>query len=542
MKNIFYSKHILAVTVFAIVTAGCRKNNEYRSMEPMQDVKMSTYDFLKQANKDGLYDTLLYLLDKTGIGDKLKTGNNTFFAPQDFSIANAMNNLNFIRKKRGDNPNWTVDSVRTGVWDTLLSRYIAEGVYSLDSLRLGDGVNLVTPYGYEMSARALNTTASGIDAGGPMVIQYSDKNNSRLTKFWISTITQSANVKTTTGVVHMLEPRHIFGFASFLPEAYPAEREPFYGVPFLIPGSGSVDIAYYDKGGEGIAYHDFEPANRGNGKFRFEEGVDTDVCTEGPYNIGFTFPSEWLKYTVKVEYSGMYRTYSRVATPNANCIIHMEVDDQDATGLIYLAKGTGYQNWVTVQGKDVFLSEGEHVVKYVVDAAGLNMARFGFVPKFRKPFNGTPFKVPGSISAAEFDWGGEGIAYKDADVQNRGNVKQHMRAFEGPDIEANAGEGGFNVGYISAGEWMSYTIAVQKTGKYDIIFRCASPGTTGRLHAELNNTNITGTVTVPKTGSAYATYVDVVKKDVTLPAGEHVFKVVMDATAFNFSKIIFVAK
>jgi hypothetical protein len=521
--------------------AGCRKDNEYRNMEPVREVKLSTYDFLKQANQSGLYDTLLYLLDKTGISEKLKTGNNTFFAPQDFSISSAMANLNFIRKKRGEEPNWTVDSVSTGVWDTLLNRYLVEGVYSVDSLRRGDGVNLVTAYGYEMSAKAISTSASGIENGGSMVIQFSDKNNSRLIKFWVSSITESANVKTVNGIIHMLESKHVFGFSSFLGMAYPAQRAPYFGIPFLIPGPGSVDIAYYDRGGEGISYHDFEPANRGNGKFRFEEGVDTDVCTEGPYNIGFTYPGEWLKYTIKVEYSGLYRSYSRVATPNSNCIIHMEVDDQDVTDLIYLKKGTGYQNWVTVQGKDTYLTEGEHVVTYVVDAAGLNMARFGFVPKFRKPFNGQPLQIPGTIPIAEFDWGGDGIGYKDADEQNRGNAKQMMRAFEAPDVEQNAGEGGFNIGYTSAGEWTSYTVNVAQTGTYDVIFRVASPNTTGKVHAEIDGTNVTTVLNVPKTG-AYGTYTDLVKKDVTLTAGEHLLKVVVGASGYNISKVIFVAK
>ncbi len=52
------------------MAAGCRKSNEYRNMEPVRDVKMSSYDFIKQANKTGLYDTLIYLLDKTGISEK----------------------------------------------------------------------------------------------------------------------------------------------------------------------------------------------------------------------------------------------------------------------------------------------------------------------------------------------------------------------------------------------------------------------------------------------------------------------------------------
>lgn len=541
MKRLFSFTHILAAAAILALAAGCRKNNEYRNMEPVRDVKMSSYEFLKQANQSGLYDTLLYLLEKTGIAEKLKTGNNTFFAPQDFSIASAMDNLNFIRKKRGDEPNWTVDSVSTGVWDTLLNRYLVDGKYNLDSLRYGDGVTLTTPYGYEMSAKAMSTTASGISNGGSMVIQFSDKNNSRLIKFWVSAVTESANIQTTNGIVHMLEPKHIFGFSSFLGMAYPAQRSPYFGIPFLIPGPGSVDIAYYDRGGEGVAYHDFEPANRGNGKFRFEEGVDTDVCTEGPYNIGYTYPGEWLKYTVKVEYSGLYSTYARVATPNANCITHLEVDDQNVTGLIYLKKGTGYQNWVTVQGEDTYLTEGEHVVTYFVDAAGFNMARFGFVPKFRKPFNGTRLQIPGTIPIAEFDWGGEGIGYKDSDVQNKGNAKQMMRAFEGPDVEQNAGEGGFNIGYTVAGEWTAYSVNIQKTGKYDIIFRVASPNTTGKVHAEIDGTNVSTALTVPKTGN-YTTYTNLVKKDVTLTAGDRLLKVVVGTAGFNISKVIFVAK
>ncbi len=542
MKRIFSCNHILAALTCCVAAAGCQKDNIYRNMAPVQEVNMSSYDFIRQANKSGLYDTLLYLLDKTGMAEKLKSGQYTFFAPQDFSISSAMENLNFTRKKRGELPNWTVDSVRTGVWDTLLHRYLVAGIYNLDSLRFGDGVTLTTPYGYEMSGRALGTAASGIENGSSMIIEFSDKNNSRLTKFWVSTTTESTNLKTTNGMVHMITPKHVFGFTSFLPQAYPAQMMPFYGNPFLVPGAGSIDIAYFDKGGEGVAYHDFEPANRGNGKYRFEEGVDMDNCTEGPYNVGYTFPGEWLKYTVKVEHSGLYRTYGRVATPNSNCIFHLEVDGADVTGLLNIPKGTGYQDWITVQGKDVFLTEGEHVATFFVDAAGFNMARLGFVPKFRKPFNALPLNIPGVVPIAEFDWGGEGIGYKDVDAQNRGNAKQMMRAFEGPDVEqAPSPERGFNIGYTATGEWTLYTVNVQKTGKYDIVFRVSSPNTTGKVHAEIDGTNVTGVLTVPRTG-AYGTYTDLIKKDVTLTAGVHDLKVFTDAAGFNIAKLTFVAK
>jgi hypothetical protein len=91
--------------------------------------------------------------------------------------------------------------------------------------------------------------------------------------------------------------------------------------------------AYYDTGGEGIAYHDSDPENHGSGKlnnvdgsylhsFRIAEGVDTsyvkyyDEIDRHPFNrvlpekdllyIGWTVPGEWLKYTVQVERDGQY--------------------------------------------------------------------------------------------------------------------------------------------------------------------------------------------------------------------------------------------
>jgi hypothetical protein len=141
----------------------------------------------------------------------------------------------------------------------------------------------------------------------------------------------------------------------------------------------------------------------------------------------------------------------------------------------------------------------------------------------------------------EFDWGGEGIGYKDATVQNTGNAKHTMRAFEGPDTELNPGEGGFNIGSLAVGDYTSYTVNIQKSGKYDINFRVASPNTTGKVHAEIDGVNVTTVLTVPRTG-AYATYTDLFRRDVTLTAGEHQLKVVTDAAGFNISKVIFIAK
>ncbi|RPI03849.1 MAG: hypothetical protein EHM64_11695, partial [Ignavibacteriae bacterium] len=36
------------------------------------------------------------------------------------------------------------------------------------------------------------------------------------------------------------------------------------------------------------------------------------------------------------------------------------------------------------------------------------------------PYNGAPASIPGSIQAAEYDLGGEGVAYHDMDPTNSG--------------------------------------------------------------------------------------------------------------------------
>jgi hypothetical protein len=97
---------------------------------------------------------------------------------------------------------------------------------------------------------------------------------------------------------------------------------------------GRVECAYYDSGGEGVAYHDSDAKNNGSGglnpadgsylnQFRMDEGVDTsytkfhDTIDNSPYDIvqpeenqlyvGWTEPGEWFNLTVDVAKAGVYR-------------------------------------------------------------------------------------------------------------------------------------------------------------------------------------------------------------------------------------------
>lgn len=529
-------KHIcgicLLVTGLMAGWVACKKDlNPYAQADTSKSVDLSIYSFLKSQN--GLYDSLLYIIDRVGLKDTLENAEVTFFAPQDYSINNAMHNLNIARKLNGDNGDWTMDSVRTGTWDSLIHRYMVKGIVDLDSLDYADGVNLITTYGYEMNGKTVVQNASGIINGGSKEIQLSDKNGSRFTKDWVSAITRTVNLKTKNGLLHVLNTRHVFGFSSFVDSVYPILRRPFLGVYQEIPGK--IEIGYFDEGGEGVAYHDADPANKGQTNFRTSDGVDLDDCSDGLYNIGHSTPGEWLKYSVKVLKTQQYILKLSVASPHSDGYVRIEMDGEPLSGSIEVPNTGGYQNWQTVVlDQPVELKEGIHTMMFYLEAGAYNAARFSFLPAAQSPYYDAPLTLPGTIKSYEFDNGGEGKGYHDEDARNQGNARIDIRFFEGVDLE-KCTEGGFDVGYTAKDEWIAYTVNIKKAGDYKVAVRVASPGETGAFHLSLDGVDKTDVLAVPNT-DGYQNWTDV-ESVVTLPAGRHLLKMHFDNSGFNWQKL-----
>ncbi|HEU4554762.1 MAG TPA: carbohydrate-binding protein [Chitinophaga sp.] len=360
-----------------LLAAGCEKDNTYRNAKPTAAVPVSTYDFLK--SQQGLYDTLLYLVDKAGLTDTLKSGNITFFAPQDYSIKTALYNLNFTRGKYSFPGNWTLDSVPTAVWDTLLRRYMMRGQVTSDSLQYADGVALTSmAYDYQMNGKSVPTAASGIAGGGPLVLQFSDMNRSRFTRDWSTSITQSIDLKTANGYLHVLESKHVFGFISLVPMAFPYSlnpiQSPYLGLPSPIPGT--IEFEDYDDGGEGLAYHDNDAGNNGN-QYR-TEAVDIENCSEGSYNVGWTNGAEWLEYTVDVTEAGTYNIAIRIASGGGGGNFHFEFDGTDLSGSVHCPDTGGWQNWITVNAT-VTLKAGKQVMRFYEETGGFNVNKMTFI-------------------------------------------------------------------------------------------------------------------------------------------------------------------
>ena len=152
------------------------------------------------------------------------------------------------------------------------------------------------------------------------------------------------------------------------------------------------------------------------------------------------------------------------------------------------------------------------------------------------PYLGTPWAIPGTVQAENYDVGGEGVAYHDSDTTNSGGQYRT----DGVDVETTSDTGGgYDIGFTNSGEWLKYTVNVSTAGTYTITFRVAN-GTTSTNTFHLMNsggTNLTGTVSVGPTGG-WQTWANVTA-NVTLPAGQQVLELYEDTGGYNFNSITF---
>src|SRR6202020_2627609 len=157
------------------------------------------------------------------------------------------------------------------------------------------------------------------------------------------------------------------------------------------------------------------------------------------------------------------------------------------------------------------------------------------------PYGGTAAAVPGTVYAANYDTGGQGVAYNVTSTNGSANSYRS----DGIDLEAtadtqdNTGAGADDIGWTTAGQWFNYTLNVATAGTYTVAFRVSSPyGITDALHIDnASGTDLSGTVTIPNTGG-YETWTTV-DASVTLPAGTQTLTVDQDSNGWNFHYMAF---
>lgn len=159
-----------------------------------------------------------------------------------------------------------------------------------------------------------------------------------------------------------------------------------------------------------------------------------------------------------------------------------------------------------------------------------------YVKNRRTPYSGI-IDLPGTIEVENYDNGGQDVAYNDASTDNEGNA--NFRTGERVDIVK--GNGGRALGYTAVGEWLLYSVEVEKTMTYywGAVVSSGVNGSSFRLF--LDDEDITGKISVPQTGNNnWDNYTTVMGETlVDLQAGEHVLKLAIEGANCNIDKLIF---
>lgn len=487
MRNIKMLTGLFAACIITgMLYTGCKKDKGFYAYEnQLKTYDGNIYDFLETQHQ---YDSFLLAVDRVDLGDSLRTGSYTVFAPADASFIQALENMNTLRNIQ-DRPLMHIGTVPLEQLDSLVCRYIVRGAIRADSMLFQDGLTLpAVRYGYLMHGKLTYADAEGHVKGGPGVVRFSDTKGVIYTNRWSTATTMAIDIRTNNGIVNILEKDHMFGFDEFIRRMNPTHSTPYNEFPFFIPGI--VPLEQFDRGGPRVAYQDHSQNNYGG--LRPTEWVDVTNAEENGVKVGWTEADEWLKYTVDVTETGEYNFMLRYSSPNNDGRIHLELDDQPLIGSFLLMPGSGGFNQFRDITATVNLTAGRHVLKLYEDYANYDLRFLKFLPKDR------PLPIPGLITLEDFIPGGEGVAYHD---NNSGNNGGKYRPGEGVDIDLSRGEGGgFHIGWMDTGEWMKYNVDVKTTGFYNIYTRTGTPNNNRKFRIEFNGENKTGTVVIPNTG------------------------------------------
>ncbi len=155
------------------------------------------------------------------------------------------------------------------------------------------------------------------------------------------------------------------------------------------------------------------------------------------------------------------------------------------------------------------------------------------------PYLGNPFAIPGIIEPGNYDSFegglGQNIVYLDGSQINEGDYRTNEY------VDAvNSGAEGKTIGWLSAGEWLEYTIDVETAGKYDLSFRYTSGNSNGGgpFYFEIDGQKISGDFSVSSTGNSN-TWATKVVNNIEFTKGKHILRLVIVSGEFNLGKLTF---
>ncbi|MFN8206994.1 MAG: carbohydrate-binding protein [Bacteroidales bacterium] len=153
------------------------------------------------------------------------------------------------------------------------------------------------------------------------------------------------------------------------------------------------------------------------------------------------------------------------------------------------------------------------------------------------PFSG-PHKIPGRTQAEDYDDNEEGVSYHDSDQANKG---ANYRLNQGVDVEKCTDAGaGYNVAYITNGEWLEYTMDTVTAGIYNFTLRTSSNVTSTKKAKLYLGGKLLGSL-VPVNTGGWQKWVNLSLTNITLTEGRNqVLRLLFEGQDFNINWFEFV--
>lgn len=265
--------------------------------------------------------------------------------------------------------------------------------------------------------------------------------------------------------------------------------------------------------------------------------------------LGFINDDAWMEYIVKVDEEAEFIVDFRASSFSGDGVINILNETGDILGTVALTPQTGDYNVYETYTSSVFtLPIGQYTLRLDVVSSAFNLNWIEF------KLNPCPGQDP-SIFVTSCDDGNPATTndrYTTAcdcvgipvdaftNIPGLIEAEDYYNVFNAQVNLAPAGEAGGNIlGFIGDDTYMEYAVSVTEEAEFVLEFRAASPFGVSVINILNEMGDVLGTVNLTPGTDSYDVYDTYTSGKFTLPAGDHLLRLDVVASAFNLNWVAF---